>query len=251
MHQSSQQPIVGLVPARGGSKGIPRKNLIRIDGLNLVDRAADACLKSQYISHVAVSSDNQEILSSVSPEVISIKRPESIASDESPIEHTFEHTLAVLDEQGLMPEIFVWLQPNIPIRRKGIVDEVVKHLLSNPLVTGAVTCAEIDSRIYWSKKINAEGLLAPIFDKMESFRRQELDQPLLIDGAVCAFRVKNLRQAKSKLHSYLGDRIVPVIQEEKIFSLELDEFDDLRVLYRWLTEAEVSDSELLNFFGLG
>jgi CMP-N-acetylneuraminic acid synthetase len=251
VRQSREKSIVGIVPARGGSKGIPRKNLILIDGLSLVERAAQACLNSKNVSHVAVSSDDPEILDSISPGILRIERPESIAQDDSPIEDTFHHARSFFAARGLNPEIFVWLQPNLPVREAGIVDKVVGRLLANPSATAAVTCTEIDPRIYWSKKIDTEGFLEPVFENAELFRRQDLHQPLLIDGAVCAFRVENLHQGKSRVHAYLGDRISPFIQKTRVHSLELDELNDLRAYYGWLNEPKISDQELLEFFGLG
>ena len=122
--------------------------------------------------------------------------------------------------------------------------------MANPSATAAVTCTEIDPRIYWSKKIDTEGFLEPVFENAKLFRRQDLHQPLLIDGAVCAFRVENLHQGKSILHSYLGERISPVIQKTKVHSLELDELNDLRAYYGWLNKPKISDQELFEFFGL-
>lgn len=241
--------IVGIVPARGGSKGIPNKNLIKIDGETLVNRAVKSCIDSKYIDHVVVSSDSETILESLKDGVIGIKRPDEFATDESPIQNSFVHALAELLKTDICPEILVWLQPNIPIRDKGIVDQVCEALLSNAQADSAVTCFQFDPRFRWSKILNEDGFLVPLFEKKKrAFRRQNLTPSFLIDGSVLAFLSKNLLDERRMLHTYLGENIAPVFQRDSIFSLELDEIPDLKRLYEYLFTDNLTDEKLMDYF---
>ena len=87
--------VIAIIPARGGSKGIPKKNLITILGKPLIYWSIEAAQKSKYITDIVVSSDNDEIFESISvfKEVVKIKRPNNLAEDTSPTEQSY-HTLS-------------------------------------------------------------------------------------------------------------------------------------------------------------
>jgi len=243
--------IAGIVPARSGSKGIKNKNLIKIEGKTLVTRAAEECLRTGQLDYVVVSSDSDNILAVAPEETIRIKRPIQYALDTSPIEETFHHALTVLQNKGIHPDMLVWLQPNIPIRQEGIVDRVIGQLKNSSRASAAVTCMAMDPRVFWSKSIDSDGFITPMFSNIENYRRQELVSPVLIDGSVVAFYVTNLDQKSDSVHSYLGDRVVPVCQKEAIYSLELDEERDLNVLHQYLTTKESRPEEVRKYFFVG
>jgi CMP-N,N'-diacetyllegionaminic acid synthase len=207
--------VLGIIPARGGSKGIRNKNLIRINDSSLIERAAYDCSACERITHIAVSSDDARILAESPEGVIQIDRPPQFATDTSPIDDTFNHALSFLENHGVDIEIIVWIQPNVPIREEGIIDQVLDRLLRKSDVTGVATCTLLDSRLYWTKVIDDNGGLQPLISDIQDCRRQDLNQLVLLDGAVTAFFVKNLEQRKSGIHTYLGDRPIGIPQAKK------------------------------------
>ncbi|WP_231716585.1 acylneuraminate cytidylyltransferase family protein [Desulfosarcina alkanivorans] len=119
--------VVAVIPARGGSKGIPRKNIVDLCGKPLIAYSIEVALKAKTIDRVVVSTDDQEIASvsrAWGAEVPFI-RPESLSGDCSDMEAVFNHALSVLAEEGYNPDILVQLFPTHPFRTPRLVDFLV------------------------------------------------------------------------------------------------------------------------------
>jgi CMP-N-acetylneuraminic acid synthetase len=113
--------ILGLIPARGGSKGIPRKNLARVAGRPLISWTVDAARGATELTRVVVSTDDEEIAESAGVEVL--RRPTDLAGDGVPMLQVVRHALDTLE-----PDAVVVLQPTSPLRRPQHVDDVVRLL---------------------------------------------------------------------------------------------------------------------------
>jgi CMP-N,N'-diacetyllegionaminic acid synthase len=242
--------IVGIVPARAGSQGIKNKNLLHINKKHIIDLSLDTLRESFLIDHIAISTNIRSILERSWSGVKMIKRPDEYALNESPIDQALIHAVTELESQEIHPDIVVWLQPNVPIRETGIVDKVLTKLLDDKYASAAVTCKKLDPRIAWAKKMSPMGYLQPVNPDCTEFRRQNLDDVYLADGSVVAFYRNNLEVIESSVHGYLGENVLPIIQEDDNLSLELDEKQDLVSLYNYLTREQVEDSDLENYFGL-
>ncbi len=108
---------IAIIPARGGSKGIPHKNLEIVSGQTLVARAIEVAIKCPSITRIVVSSDDQLILDEASRfEIETVRRPQEIATDDSPIEAAIMHALAESEILAPLPKILVLLQPTSPLR---------------------------------------------------------------------------------------------------------------------------------------
>jgi CMP-N,N'-diacetyllegionaminic acid synthase len=118
--------VVALVPARGGSKGIPRKNLVPLGGRSLLAWTLEAARDSQAITRTVVSTEDEEIAAAASDHGAEVlARPAELAADETPMRDVIDHALAELGE----PDVLVLLQPTSPLRRAHHVDEAVALLL--------------------------------------------------------------------------------------------------------------------------
>jgi CMP-N,N'-diacetyllegionaminic acid synthase len=116
--------VVGLIPARGGSKGIPRKNLVAVAGKPLLTWTVEAALASEELTRVVVSTDDDEIAAAAGVDVL--RRPARLAADDTPMLEVVRHTIA-----ELAPDIVVLLQPTSPLRRGEHVDAAVRLLLES------------------------------------------------------------------------------------------------------------------------
>jgi CMP-N,N'-diacetyllegionaminic acid synthase len=116
--------ILGLIPARGGSKGVPRKNLAPVAGKPLLAWTVDAALAATELMRVVVSTDDDEIASAAGVEVL--RRPPELAADDTPMLEVVRHAVAELS-----PDVVVLLQPTSPIRRAEHVDAAVRLLLES------------------------------------------------------------------------------------------------------------------------
>lgn len=108
---------IAIIPARGGSRGIPRKNLETVSGKTLVARAIEAAIKCSSITRIVVTSDDQSILDEAQRFGIEIvRRPKEIADDDSAIESAVMHALAESEKTAPLPKTLVLLQPTSPLR---------------------------------------------------------------------------------------------------------------------------------------
>jgi CMP-N,N'-diacetyllegionaminic acid synthase len=116
--------VLGLIPARGGSKGIARKNLAVVGGKPLLSWTVAAAVGATELTRVVVSTDDDEIAAAAGVEVL--RRPSQIAADETPMLDVVRHAV---DELG--PDVVVLLQPTSPLRRSEHVDAAVRLLLES------------------------------------------------------------------------------------------------------------------------
>ena len=108
---------IAVIPARGGSKGIPDKNLETVASQTLVARAISAAMRCPSITRIVVSSDDQLILDETSRfDVETVRRPKELATDDAPIELAILHALAEVERKSQLPENLVLLQPTSPLR---------------------------------------------------------------------------------------------------------------------------------------
>ena len=135
--ESAQRPpeVLAIIPARGGSKGIPRKNIKNFAGHPLIAYSIEAALQSETVTRVIVSTDDEEIatVARLCGADVPFLRPEEFAQDRSLDLPVFEHALAWLAEnEGYHPDVLVQLRPTSPVRPPGLVDEAVRTLLAHP-----------------------------------------------------------------------------------------------------------------------
>jgi len=127
--------ILALIPARGGSKGIPRKNIKPFAGYPLVAWSIAAGLQANSVSRVIVSTDDEEI-AAVARQYgaeAPFLRPQELAQDRTPDLPAFEHALKWLEDiEGYTPDIVVQLRPTSPLRPRDMIDSAVKILIENP-----------------------------------------------------------------------------------------------------------------------
>lgn len=180
--------VLALIPARGGSKGVPGKNKTVICGKPLIQYSIEAALESSLISDIWVSSDDDQILN-IARDFKRIKinqRPSALASDSSPIVDTI---LYLLENAGYIYDAIVLLQPTSPIKNGKQIDEAIGVLVSNPQANSVISVCSLNdihpSRMYWLDKET----LRPILSEMEEKRRQEIPPAYFRNGAIYVTRV--------------------------------------------------------------
>ena len=116
--------VLGLIPARGGSKGVPRKNLAQVAGKPLLAWTVEAARAASELTRVVVSTDDDEIAAEAGVEVL--RRPAELAADDAPMLEVVRHAVSELG-----PDVVVLLQPTSPLRRAEHVDAAVRLLLES------------------------------------------------------------------------------------------------------------------------
>jgi CMP-N-acetylneuraminic acid synthetase len=231
--------ILGLIPARGGSKSIPRKNLYPLCGRMLIEYTFDAAKKSRHLSRIVLTTDDQEIASLAKKRGIEVPfiRPASLASDDSPTLAAVQHAVTYLENnEGYHPEIVVLLQPTSPLRKSSHIDEAIELLIG----TGAdaiVSVEEVPHRYNpCSIMTIREGRLIAFFEseQTEIFRRQDKPKVYARNGAaVYAVRHETLMQH----NSLFGEDCRPLIMKPEE-SVDIDTLYDVRMAESLLGMAE-------------
>ncbi|MBN1451864.1 MAG: acylneuraminate cytidylyltransferase family protein [Anaerolineales bacterium] len=127
--------VLALIPARGGSKSIPRKNIKPMAGIPMIAFSIMAAIEAKTVDRVVVSTDDQEIAAIAGHwgAEVPFMRPAEYAGDHSTDLEVFQHALAWFSEhENYVPEICVHLRPTYPVREQGDIDAVVTALLDNP-----------------------------------------------------------------------------------------------------------------------
>ena len=177
-----------IIPARGGSKGVPGKNIIEICGKPLIQYSIEAALESKLITEIWVSSDNSKTLEIANgfKGIITHNRPAHLSTDISPISDTI---FAILNGTNIKFDTFVLLQPTSPIRSGKQIDEAIEMLYSNPKVNSVISvCAMNDihpARMYWNEK---DGLI-PLHSEYEYMRRQDIPSVYFRNGSIYVTRI--------------------------------------------------------------
>jgi N-acylneuraminate cytidylyltransferase len=129
---------IAIIPARGGSKGIPNKNLVEVGGQSLITRAINSAAQSGVVDFVVVSSDDRNILEAAKVAgAIAIQRPTDLATDTSAIEDAISHALQKFSEDHEVPKTLVLLQPTSPLRQSSTISDAV-HLFTENGSVGSV-----------------------------------------------------------------------------------------------------------------
>lgn len=220
--------IVSIIPARGGSKGIPRKNLIKINRIPLVAHSIKTSKGSRYVQETYVSTDDAEIAKvakNYGAKVI--KRPKKYASDTASSESVLLHFAKEIDF-----DILVFLQCTSPLTSPKDIDGAVKQFLSkkhDSLLsvtenTGGFLCGGF----LW----NGKG--KPInYDYKKRPRRQEIGMIYRENGALYIMRKKGLLKHKNRLYGKPGLYVMP-----RLRSFEIDEPSDFKFLGVWLKKMK-------------
>jgi CMP-N,N'-diacetyllegionaminic acid synthase len=190
--------IVALIPARGGSKGISRKNIKNLNGKPLIAYTIDAALSSDIIDRTIVTTDDEEI-AQISMEYgaeVPYIRPKELAGDTVRDFPVIKHAIDYLNEyEKQKVKIVVWLRPTSPVRIFGEINAVVKKLIENTSADCVRTTRPAVYPPFWMKRINENGYLEPYHSHVEKYvssRRQELPQIVMCDGSIEAVRVESI-----------------------------------------------------------
>ena len=229
--------IIAIIPARGGAKGIPRKNLVDFCGKPLVAWTIQQARAAGAIAEVYVTSDCQEILKiSEDYGALPILRPGELATDEATSESALLHALDVISERtGRDPEFLVFLQATSPLRAPGDIDGAVGTLRrdqGDSLFSGSL----LDDFCAWKKEAGEfEGLT---FDPRNRGRRQDREPLYLENGSIYVLRPEILRREGNRL----GGKIC-FYDMEPWKSHEIDTPDDAEIASGYFKRHLLPDAQ--------
>lgn len=218
--------FLAIIPARGGSKGIPRKNLRLVAGKPLLAWTVEAAKKSRYIDRLILSSEDAEIIAaarSLGCEVPFV-RPAELARDDTPGIEPVLHALQVLSEKY---DYVVLLQPTSPLRRAEDIDGCIAHCVDQRALA-CVSVTEPAHHPYWMYQLAQDGYLKPFLlrEKVPA-RRQDLPPVYALNGAVYVARCDWLQEKRTFLSEETTAFVMPPersVDVDSVYDLMLAEF---------------------------
>lgn len=236
MTSKNNKKILGIIPARGGSKGIPKKNIVKVLGRPLIAWTIDAAEKSKYIDKIVVSSENKEILEigkkyGAQP----IKRPMHLATDKaSPEPLVFQVMEYLKKKDNYTPDILVYLQPTSPLRGGNDIDQAVQKLLNNN-AQAIISVYELEKKYLKTFITNESGQLKGTVNNRYPFmNRQQLPSVYMPNGAIYVIT----RKAFINTGQLFAKKTLPFVMSiEKSFDLDTPE--DLKNLRKYLRRKKI------------
>jgi N-acylneuraminate cytidylyltransferase len=212
--------IVAIILARGGSKGIPKKNIINFCGKPLINWSINQAKNSKYISSVWVSSDSNEILEIVKKQKVeTIKRPKKISTDKSSSEIGWIHAINEIEKKQQI-DLVVGLQTTSPIRETKDLDEAIKKFKKNN-ADSMFSCSKLDDFFIWEKRKSNYSSLN--YNYKNRKRRQDVKKQYLENGSFYIFKPEIIKKMKNRL----GGKI-EIIEQEFWKSFEIDSIKSLK-----------------------
>ena len=220
--------ILGIIPARGGSKEIKKKNLLKVGGKTLVELAIKSANKSKLLTRTIFSSEDKEILkvAKAAGAEVPFIRPKKLAKDNSSTFSVLKHAVKWLEKnEKWKADIVVVLQPTTPFRKGEHIDAVLKLLLKSGS-DAAITIKKVAYPSHWHLKITNKNKISNLFkDGNRYLRRQEAPPTYQPAGLVSALTRKLLFSLKASLPE--GDTRGYIIPDK--FAVNIDNIYDYKL----------------------
>jgi N-acylneuraminate cytidylyltransferase len=201
-----EKKVLAVISARGGSKGVPRKNVRELAGRPLIFWTIDSAKKSKYIDRLILSSDDEEIIDvarALGCEVPFV-RPGALATDTARGVDVLCHAV---QHAGADYDYVVLLQPTSPLRTVTDIDTAIELCVQKAAVS-VVSVTEASKSPYWMYQMNDDGLLVPFVENAPS-NRQQLPLSYVLNGAVYVCEVKELLASREIIDAQTLAYVMP------------------------------------------
>lgn len=221
--------MLAIIPARGGSKGVPRKNIKDLEGKPLISYTINAAKESKYIDRIIVSTDDEEIaeLALKYGAEVPFLRPKELATDNAKAIDNYIYTIDRLNKMNKdVDEIkeFIVLQPTSPLRTSVDIDNAIKIFYENNADT-VISIVKSEHPPTWYKRISKEGILVDYFQSIDnSLNRQEAEETYLPNGAIYIFKYASLKEN----YGYYNSKTYPYIMAQEN-SVDIDTIVDFKL----------------------
>lgn len=212
--------ILALIPARGGSKGIPGKNVKEFNGRPLIAYTIAAARRSRYVDSVVVTTDDGGI-AAVAREYgaeAPFLRPAELAADTSKTIDAVVHAVGAMEGLGRPHDVVALLQPTSPLRRAEEIDGAVEAFFSHGCL-GLASVSEVSESPVLTRRLDRSGVLHPILPLPSTVRRQDMPRFWHVDGAIYINRADDLTPETSLNDNPIG-YVMPKLRSSDIDSIE-------------------------------
>lgn len=220
--------MIAIIPARGGSKGVPKKNIRMLGGKPLIHWTIEAAMKASCIDRVILSTDDHEIAEICKPTGIEIPfmRPTELAQDDSLAIDNYIYTMdRLVKEYKYNHDEFTVLLPTVPFRNTYDIDTSIS-LFYEKNATTVISCTELSHPVDWVFYLDDEGKMEKdnsTDDSQKLVNRQSLEMAYIPNGGVYVFKYSALKNQKSY---YSGDTFTHIMPQER--SIDIDTEHDFK-----------------------
>ena len=219
--------FVALIPARGGSKGLKKKNLYPLKNKPLISWTIESAIYSHSLEKIFVSSDDSSILEIASKEGVNcIERPANLAEDSSSMESVIMHSIEQIDKQGIGFKYIILLQPTSPLRDSKDIDLACKKFIQLN-ADSLISVTNVESTVLKTLVKDDNGFLRPAFDnKFPSMNRQQLPLAYKPNGAIYIINKKlflnnpTLFQKNTAMYEMKENKSIDVDSINDIYAIE-------------------------------
>lgn len=218
----NEKKVLALIPARGGSKGVPRKNVRMLGGKPLIAWTIEAATQSKYIDRVMLSSEDEEIIEVAKKWGCDVPfvRPKELAQDDTPSMEVILHAI----EQVKGYDYIVLLQPTSPFRTTEDINKCIEKCVENNQES-CVSIVEVSQNPYWMYTVKENEVLNPLIEIDDKYyQRQKLPKTYILNGAVYVASIEWLKQSKSFL-----SKNTTSVEMTKEKSIDIDTMLDFKV----------------------
>ena len=224
--------ILGIIPARSGSKGLPGKNILPLLGKPLIVWTIEQALESKYLDKVIVSTDGQDIakLANKNGSEVPFLRPKEFATDDSPTSDVVIHALNYLGKQDEFYDYIAVLEPTSPLRNRGDIDNGIKMLVDDAAADSLVTVGEIHTEHPMVAKKIVNNIVVPyINSKKAIYQRQQYNKAYFPYGVLYLAKVLVYKELKT----FYTHRTIP-LKIERWQNYEIDDKIDFVIIEKLL-----------------
>ena len=234
----TERKILAIVPARGGSKRLPRKNILELNGKPLIAWSIKAGLESKYVDKVIVSTDDEEIADIAQQYGADVPfiRPGELATDESTTVDVVLHAIKELALRDETYDYILLLQPTSPLRTAQHIDEAI-DLMRGRDSDGVVSVCPVGHPVEWANSLPPDGSMDGFFkEEYINKRSQDFPEQYLINGAI--YVVKTSRFCEEGTFLIRTGLTAYIMQRRD--SIDVDTVDDLEIMRCLLAKANIS-----------
>ena len=227
--------IVSVVPARGGSKGLPGKNIKPLQGKPLICWTLDAVHQSHYIDELFVSTDSGEIADVCKKYGVDVPelRPAELAEDHTSSIDVMLYTLDILKHMGKKYDYLLLLEPTSPLRDKSDLDNIIELAAGHPEADGVISVGQVHTEHpLIIKKIAETGYLCPYLKTNNKiFQRQQEDEALFPYGVGYLVKIDEFRRRKTV---YMNRMVPYYIQRWQNYEIDdIYDFLCIEAIMKW------------------
>jgi len=223
--------ILGLIPARGGSKGLPRKNIKPLLGKPLIAWTIEKALTSKYLDRVIVSTDDKEIaeISKKYGAEVPFIRPKELAMDNAKGIDVVLHAIDWIKKSDKQYDLLMLLQPTSPLRRSEDIDKAIEYLFFKE-AKAIVSVCEVDHHPLWANTLPEDGCMKDfIRQEIMNKNRQELPVFYRLNGAIYLAYFDYVKQCKC----FMGKETFAYIMPRER-SIDIDNEVDLKLVENFI-----------------